>query len=86
MLSTGLNSVVFTSDGEFTVEFQQFPRNSIHFQLMAGEMVGVLYGERKFSFVKKCTDRFNEAYSYDDEGRFLEMTFNAFKKGIFSFG
>lgn len=52
-MDAGVNSGVGYSAGEFTVQFERFPNNSVHFQLMGGEMSGLAYGERIFSLVRK---------------------------------
>lgn len=48
-----MNRVIMTSDGEHTIEFERFPQNKIRFRMMGGEISGIIFGERKFCFVRK---------------------------------
>ena len=81
----GLNTVYGTNAGEYTVRFDKYPNNSLHFQIMDGEMHGVSYGERTYEQSGKSKTKYNSAHIYDDEGRFLELIYNPSKKGMFSF-
>ena len=74
-----MNSAVGSNQGECVIEFDKYPDHTISVRSGGGEIQGLAYGDRKFSYIGK-------SYCYDNKGHYGEMMFNPYKKSMFSFG
>jgi hypothetical protein len=52
-IDISVNSATGTNHGEYKIRFDKYPKNSAYFQTMCGDMGGVSYGDRTFSFSGK---------------------------------
>ena len=78
-IDVSMNSAVGYNSGECVVTFTNYPDHTIYNRSPGGEIQGLAYGDRKFSYSGK-------GFYYDNQGHFAEITFNPYKKGMFSFG
>lgn len=54
-IDIGVKTATGVNEGEYLVRFDRFPKNTIRFRTMDGEMGGVSYGDRTFMLVGKST-------------------------------
>lgn len=52
-IDLSMNSGVGSNDGEYVIEFDNWPRNKIRMRSPGGEIQGLSYGERKFLLTGK---------------------------------